>query len=93
MKGLLPIAAACALLVTAPAQPADWGSGWRARLQAEERLEKKKEARERAWGRREMERRERGERYHGRLTEEERRELHRDLDRARRDIYRRPGQR
>jgi hypothetical protein len=31
----------------------------------------------------------RGERYLGRLTEEERRELRRDVDRANREIYRR----
>jgi len=32
---------------------------------------------------------ERGDRYLGRLTEEERRELRRDVDRANREIYRR----
>lgn len=31
----------------------------------------------------------RHERYRGRMTDEERRELHRDLDRANREIYRR----
>jgi hypothetical protein len=38
-------------------------------------------------GGRELRRDRRGERHHGRLTEEERRELHRDLDRAHREIY------
>ena len=39
--------------------------------------------------RREKEMRPRDERQPGRMTEEERRELHRDLDRANREIYRR----
>ena len=43
--------------------------------------------------RREKEARPRDERPSGRMTEEERRELHRDLDRANREIYRRNPQR
>ena len=33
----------------------------------------------------------RDERHHGRMTDDERRELHRDLDRANREIYRQKG--
>lgn len=35
---------------------------------------------------------ERDERPHGRFTEEERRQLHRDLDKANRELYRPPNQ-
>lgn len=91
-KKLLLVAAASALLLPALADAREWRPGFGARLQAQEQHEKKAPGKfqrgERDWRR--DKRQEREERERGRLTEEERRELHRDLDRARRDIYRRP---
>lgn len=92
-KKLLLVVAASALLLPALADAREWRPGFGARLQAQEQQEKKGPGQFKRGGKRDLqrgERDERDERYRGRLTEEERRELHRDLDRARRDIYRRP---
>lgn len=91
VKKLLLVAAASALLLPALAEARDWRPGFGARLQAQGQPEKKGPGQFQR-GRRDAqrgERDERDERQRGRLTEEERRELHRDLDRARQEIYRR----
>jgi hypothetical protein len=81
------IAVAGVLLVPPSAQARDWGRGFSPRLQAQGQEAKPPPV--------PNERRERGKpgvpdkRHQGRLTEEQRRELHRDLDRANREIYRR----
>ncbi|MBI1965551.1 MAG: hypothetical protein HYV99_06110 [Betaproteobacteria bacterium] len=88
MKILLVIAAAAgALLLPALADARDWRPGFGAGLQAQERQMKKGPPGQFQRGR-EFRKNERDERHQGRLTEEERRELHRDLDRANREIYR-----
>lgn len=91
MKMLFLVAAASALLLPAPADARDWGPGFGAVLQADGQHAQKGPGQFQRGGRdqRRGERRERGERQQGRLTEEERRELHRDLDQAHREIYRR----
>ena len=88
MKWLSVIAVAGALLLAPHAQARDWGRGFSPRTQAqgEERVRKGPPPQQRG------ERGAKGEhdkRHQGRLTEEQRRELHRDLDRANREIYRR----
>ena len=87
MKGLLLMAVAGALLLPPLADARDWRSGFGASLQAQGQPAKK------APGQFERDDRDkRGQhdkRQQGRLTQEERRELHRDLDRANREIYRR----
>ncbi|MBI2295684.1 MAG: hypothetical protein HYU76_06560 [Betaproteobacteria bacterium] len=91
MKMLFLVAAASALLLPPLADARDWRPGFGARLQAQGQQTKKGPSQSQR-GRRDLQRGERGERderHHGRLTEEERRELHRDLDRADREIYRR----
>lgn len=62
----------------------DWRPGLAAVMQAQEQPKKGP-----GHLRRDDKRKEHGKRQHGRLTEEERRELHRDLNRANREIYRR----
>ena len=90
MKKLLLVAAAGALLLPPVADARDWRPGFGAGLQAQEQPMKKGPPGQFQRGRefRKNERDERDERRKGRLTEEERRELHRDLDRANREIYR-----
>lgn len=86
MKTLLTLIAAGLLLLPPAAEARDQRPGARPRLQAQEQPVK------RAPGPQRAERAPRGEpdqRRPGRLTQEERRELHRDLDRANREIYRR----
>lgn len=91
MKMLFLVAAASVLLLPAPADARDWGPGFGAVLQAQGQQAKKGPGQSQR-GRRDLqrgERDERDERDRNRLTEEERRELHRDLDRAHRELYRR----
>lgn len=91
MKKLLFMTAiAGALLLPPLADAREWRPGFGAGLQAQERQMKKGPPGQYQRGRefRRNERDERDERRKGRLTEEERRELHRDLDRANREIYR-----
>jgi hypothetical protein len=84
VKVLSLIAVAGALLLPPFADARDWRPGFGAVLQAQGEHVKK--------GPGPQQRGKKGEhdkRHHGRLTEEERRELHRDLNRANREIYRR----
>lgn len=87
MKWLPLIVVAGALLLPPHAQARDWGRGFSPVLQAQgERVKKGPGPQQRG------ERARKGEhdkRHQGRLTEEQRRGLHRDLDRANREIYRR----
>lgn len=84
-KLLLLLLAAAALAVPPAADAA--GRGLRVFAQEEGR-HFRKDAGSFPQGERNARRDKRGEHRHGRLTEEERRELHRDLDRAHREIYR-----
>ena len=88
MKGLLLIAVAGALLLPPLADARDWRSGFGAALQAQGQPPMKKAQEQPERGERDK-RAEHDKRHQGRLTREERRELHRDLDRANREIYRR----
>ncbi len=91
MKGLLFLVAVAVLLGPLPAAARD--GGFSPFLQVQDRGEYRRKGEFRRGGqdfRREKQGRPpRDERYRGRMTEEERRELHRDLDRAEREIYRR----
>jgi opacity protein-like surface antigen len=80
MKRLLMAAAAVTLLMPALVSAGDWRPGYSAVVQAQHQFKKKGPAR--------FQRGERSARRHDRLTDDERRELHRDLDRADREIYR-----
>ena len=88
MKGLLLIAIAGALLLPPLADARDWRPGFGASLQAQGQPPAKKGPVQFERGDRDK-RGEHDKRQQGRLTQEERRELHRDLDRANREIYRR----
>jgi hypothetical protein len=82
----LPLLAAGLLLMQPAAEARDFRPGAGPRLQAQE------QPRNRGNGAQRSERKQRADpeqRKPGRLTQEERRELHRDLDRANREIYRR----
>ena len=88
MKKLFLVAAAITLLAPALADARDPHSGFGALLQAQGAQHAKKGPGQSLRG----EHNKRGEHdkgQKGRLTEEERRELNRDLDRANREIYRR----
>ena len=88
MKRLFLVAAAVVLLVPALAGARDQQPGFGALLQAQGGQHAKKGPGQFLRGERDK----RGEHFKGhkgRLTEEERRELNRDLDRANREIYRR----
>ena len=86
---LLMTAIAGALLLTPVADARDWRPGFGVDLQAaQEQQMKKKGPPGQSQRGREFRKNERDEHRKGRLTEEERRELHRDLDRASREIYR-----
>jgi len=90
VKMLFLVAAVSALLLPSPADARDWRRSG-AFLQTQARQADKDRDQYRR-GSRDARRTERNGRNRGRrdhLTEEERRELHRDLDRARREIYRR----
>ncbi|MGH8633004.1 MAG: hypothetical protein ACRET7_02615 [Burkholderiales bacterium] len=88
MKRLFLVAVAAALLAPAFADARDLRPGFGARVQEQGARQVKKAPGQPPHG----ERNQRGEHskgHKGRLTEEERRELHRDLDRANREIYKR----
>lgn len=87
MKGLLLLVVTCALLVPGGAYARDWRSGFGALVQAQD--PPKKKGPERIQRGDQNKRGVQEKRNRGRLTQEERRELHRDLDRANREIYRR----
>ena len=87
MKWLFLLGVAGALLLPPVADARDWRPGFGAFLQVQGGPGKKA-SKPPQRGERDK-RVERDKRHHGRLTEEQRRELHRDLDRANREIYRR----
>jgi hypothetical protein len=81
------MALAGALLLPPAADARDWRPGFSAAMQAQGEHVKKSPGKP---PRGDSDKRDRHDkRHHGRLTEEERRELHRDLNRANREIYRR----
>lgn len=88
MRFLLLLAVAGALLMPPVADARDWRGGFGAALQAQGQPGKKAPGH---YQRAEPGRRDEQDKRHkgGRLTQEERRNLHRDLDRANREIYRR----
>lgn len=87
MRSLLVLIVACALLAPPFAHARDRGTGFRMQLQAQGGQPPKKHPGYPPRG--EREKRPMPDKDHrGRLTHEERRELHRDLDRANREIYR-----
>lgn len=91
VKKLLVLIAATALMLPLLAGAADWRPGFRPVLQAERQQMRKGPDQSRR-GQREFQRgeqRKQDERRSNRLTEEERRGLQQDLDRASREIYRR----
>ena len=87
MKGLLVMAVAGALILAPVAHARDRHARSGAWLQAQGQSAKK-DPKPPQRGARDK-RGERDKRQQGRLTDEERRGLHRDLDRANREIYRR----
>jgi hypothetical protein len=91
MKKLLLIMATAALIAPLAAAADGWGMG-SPMLQAQGQQMKKGDGQFQRGGRefrREQPARpQRDERHQGRMTDEERRALHRDLDRANREIYR-----
>jgi len=94
MKRLLLMVAAAALIAPLCAGAGGWDPGWSPLLQVQGQGQpmKKGGGQYQRGGpdfRREQPGRPpRDERHQGRMTDEERRELHRDLDRANREIYR-----
>lgn len=87
MKAFHWMAVAGVLLLPPLADARDWRPGFGASLQAQGQPAKKGPGK---FERGEQDKRgEHDKRHQGRLTQEERRELHRDLDRANREIYRR----
>jgi hypothetical protein len=87
VKALLWMAVAGVLWLPPLADARDWRPGFGASLQAQGQPDKKgPQQHERG---KSDKRGEQDKRHQGRLTQEERRELHRDLDRANREIYRR----
>ena len=89
MKLLFLVAAVSVLLLPSPADARDWRRpGAFLQVQAQRSDRNRDQYDRRNGDARRADRRERQEGRRGRLTEEERRELHRDLDRARREIYR-----
>ena len=89
VKLLFLVAAVSALLLPSPADARDWRSSAFLQIQAQRAEQGRDQYRRGGSDTRRADRRERDQGRRSRLTEEERRELHRDLDRARREIYRR----
>jgi type II secretory pathway pseudopilin PulG len=91
---LFLVAVVSALLLPSPADARDWRrSGEFLQTQAQQADKDRDQYRRGNRDARRTERNGRNQGRGGRLTEKERRELHRDLDRARRDIYRRDQRR
>ena len=87
MKSLFVLFVACVLVAPPLAHARDRGTGSRMQLQAQGGQTGQKRPGHPPRG--EREKRPMPDKDHrGRLTQEERRELHRDLDRANREIYR-----
>jgi hypothetical protein len=90
VKGLLLLVVACALLAPPAVSARDWRAGFGALVQAQAQGKPMQQNNAGRFQRREQERRAQQDRHNqGRLTQEERRALHKDLDRANREIYRR----
>jgi hypothetical protein len=93
MKTLLMLVAASLLLLPPMADARDdWRAGARPRMQAQEQPVKRGPGPQRGDRSQQGDRGQQGDidkRKQGKLTQEERRELLRDLDRANREIYRR----
>ena len=87
VKRLLLLVVTCALLLPPVAFAREWGRGFGALVQAQGQPMKKGPGQFQRGD--PGKRGEQDKRNQGRLTQEERRELHRDLDRANREIYRR----
>jgi hypothetical protein len=83
------MAVAGALVAPPVAVARDWRPGFGALAQAQGQPVKKDPGKFHRRGEHGKPHGEHDKRHHGRLTEEQRRELHRDLDRANREIYRR----
>jgi hypothetical protein len=83
MRRLLLLVAAAALL----APPLAQGQGWAPMLQAQGPMKKGEGGGREYRGGRDGRPPQRDERHQGRMTDEERRGLHQDLDRANREIY------
>lgn len=90
MKMALLIIAALGLLVPAFAEAQRWGASFGPVLQAQGPTKKGEQGggRDTRGGREGRPPPQRDERHQGRMTDEERRGLHQDLDRANREIYR-----
>ena len=88
LRALFLATFAIALLAPGPAGARDMGPGFGARLQAPGNQDMKKAPSQPMRGEH-AKRMEHEKGQKSRLTEQERRELHRDLDRANREIYRR----
>ena len=87
MKGLLLLVVTCALLVPPGVYARDWRTGFGVLAQAQGQPMKKPPGR---FQRGDQDKQGANDKRNpGRLTQEERQELHRDLDRANREIYRR----
>lgn len=87
MKKLLTLLAVISMLLPALAEARDLWPGFG--FGAQDREQRMKDGSGQYQRSERGRRRERDERRNGRLTDEERRELHRDLDRAHRELYRR----
>jgi len=88
MKRMLVLIAALALLASPLAQAQRWGAPYGPVFQAQGAAKKGEGGGGReARGGREGRPPQRDERHQGRMTDEERRGLHQDLDRANREIY------
>lgn len=91
MKALLGAFVAGMAVLSQPAAAQSHGFGpW---PQAQEQRSQPREPMQREMRRERRMAPEHGERAHGRLTDEERRELRRDIDQAGREIYRQPHKR
>lgn len=94
MRTLFLVAAVSALLLPSPADAWHGGrSGAFLQIQGRQADERRDQYRRDDRDARRATRNSRNQNRRDRLTEEERRELHRDLDRARREIYRRDRKR
>lgn len=89
MKVLFLVAAVGALLLSSQADARDWRrSGVFLQTQAQRADQDRDDSRRSNRSRQRAQKNGREQERRERLTDEERRELHRDLDRARREIYR-----
>ena len=96
MKALLGALAIGIMVAAQPAVARPWSGGLAPVLQAQGQRDQRDMRREQRMAPQRMAPQrmapQRGERPHGRLTDEERQELRRDIDKANREIYRRRQQ-